>query len=159
MSSSTPPPTPTSSLATLSPVKKIAAKQPFTVFIEGNIGSGKTTYLNHFKQFDDVHLLTEPVEKWRDCGGVNLLDLMYKEPERWATPFQMYVTLTMLQRHTELSDKRVKLMERSMFSAKNCFVENMLQTGVLHRGMYNVIHEWYNFISSNVHLRADLIGT
>lgn len=46
---------------------------PFTVFIEGNIGSGKTTFLNHFKKFDNVCLLTEPVEKWRNCGGVNLL--------------------------------------------------------------------------------------
>lgn len=49
------------------------ANQPFTVFIEGNIGSGKTTFLNYFKKYDEVCLQTEPVEKWRDLGGVNLL--------------------------------------------------------------------------------------
>lgn len=48
-------------------------RQPFTVFIEGNIGSGKTTFLNYFKKYDEVCLQTEPVEKWRDLGGVNLL--------------------------------------------------------------------------------------
>lgn len=53
-------------------------KQPFTVFIEGNIGSGKTTFLNHFQKFDEVCLLTEPVEQWRNCGGVNLL-VSYKK--------------------------------------------------------------------------------
>lgn len=47
--------------------------QPFTVFIEGNIGSGKTTFLNHFKKHDGVCLQTEPVDKWRNLGGVNLL--------------------------------------------------------------------------------------
>jgi septin family protein len=50
-----------------------AGPKPFTVFVEGNIGSGKTTFLNHFQKFDGVCLLTEPVEKWRDCAGVNLL--------------------------------------------------------------------------------------
>jgi len=51
--------------------------QPFTVLIEGNIGSGKTTYLNHFEKYkQDICLLTEPVEKWRNVNGVNLLSLL-----------------------------------------------------------------------------------
>lgn len=95
-----------------------SGKKPFTVFVEGNIGSGKTTFLNHFQKFNDICLLTEPVEKWRNCGGVNLLDLMYKESHRWAMPFQTYVTLTMLDMHTCQTDKSVKLMERSLFSAR-----------------------------------------
>lgn len=56
-------------------IPKIASpvKRPFTVFIEGNIGAGKTTFLNHFKKYDDVCLYTEPVEKWRNVQGYNLL--------------------------------------------------------------------------------------
>lgn len=56
-------------------IPKIASprKYPFTVFIEGNIGAGKTTFLNHFKKYEDVCLFTEPVEKWRDLRGHNLL--------------------------------------------------------------------------------------
>ncbi|XP_040159350.1 deoxynucleoside kinase isoform X1 [Anopheles arabiensis] len=134
-----------------------SGKKPFTVFVEGNIGSGKTTFLNHFQKFNDICLLTEPVEKWRNCGGVNLLDLMYKESHRWAMPFQTYVTLTMLDMHTCQTDKSVKLMERSLFSARNCFVESMLASGSLHQGMYNVLQEWYDFICCNIHIQADLI--
>lgn len=53
--------------------KYAAGTQPFTVLIEGNIGSGKTTFLNHFQQFQDkICLITEPVEKWRNVSGVNL---------------------------------------------------------------------------------------
>ncbi|XP_055622385.1 deoxynucleoside kinase isoform X3 [Toxorhynchites rutilus septentrionalis] len=141
-------------------LEKLGSKgnKPFTVFIEGNIGSGKTTFLNHFDKFKDrVCLLTEPVEKWRNCGGVNLLELMYKEPHKWAMPFQTYVNLTMLTMHNQQTDKSVKLMERSMFSARYCFVENMYKSGTLHQGMYNVLQEWYDFIQTNIHIQADLI--
>lgn len=139
--------------------KKIGADEqhPFTVFIEGNIGSGKTTFLNHFQKYDEVCLLTEPVDMWRNCGGVNLLELLYKEPYRWAFPFQSYVTLSMLNTHTFKTDKPVKLMERSIFSARYCFVENMLRTDVLHQGMYNILQDWYEYFTSNVHIQADLI--
>lgn len=45
---------------------------PFTICIEGNIGSGKTTFLNHFKNFNAT-VLQEPVDLWRNVAGVNLL--------------------------------------------------------------------------------------
>lgn len=48
-------------------------KRPFTVCVEGNIGCGKTTFLNHFKSYDNTVVLQEPVELWRDVSGVNLL--------------------------------------------------------------------------------------
>lgn len=44
---------------------------------------------------------------------------MYKEPERWAMPFQSYVTLTMLQSHVHATNKPIKLMERSIFSSRS----------------------------------------
>ena len=51
----------------------LPGKLPFTVFVEGNIGAGKTTFLNHFQKYDDVHLYSESVEKWRNVQGFNLL--------------------------------------------------------------------------------------
>ena len=47
--------------------------KPFTVVIEGNIGSGKTTLLNYFSKYRDVEVLQEPVDKWRNVDGHNLL--------------------------------------------------------------------------------------
>jgi len=75
--------------------------RPFTVVVEGNIGSGKTTFLEHFKKFsEEVEILAEPVEKWRNAKGHNLLQMMYENPSRWSLTFQTYVQLTMLQNHT-----------------------------------------------------------
>jgi len=133
------------------------SKPPFTVLVEGNIGSGKTTFLKHFENFNNVCLLTEPVEKWRNLKGVNLLDLMYRNPESFAMPFQNYVTLTMLRNHIQRTEKPVKLMERSMFSSRYCFVEKMHQSGMLHEGMFHVLNEWYEFIQEHHEIPCDLI--
>lgn len=63
----------------------------------------------------------------------------------------------MLNMHTTQTEKGVKLIERSLFSARYCFVENMLKTGVLHQGMYNILQEWYDYIHSQIQIEADLI--
>ena len=41
-------------------------RKPVVISIEGNIGSGKTTVLNYLRQFDNVQVHPEPVEKWQD---------------------------------------------------------------------------------------------
>ena len=65
--------------------------------VQGNIGSGKTTFLNYFKDSKNVEVIPEPVEMWRNVGGYNPLDLLYKDPQRWCSTFQSYFQLTSLQ--------------------------------------------------------------
>ncbi|XP_063616959.1 deoxynucleoside kinase-like isoform X1 [Cydia splendana] len=134
-----------------------ANTKPFTVFVEGNIGSGKTTFLEHFRQFEDITLLTEPVEEWRNLRGWNLLDLMYKDPTKWAMAFQAYVSLTMLDMHRRPTATPVKLMERSLYSARYCFVEHMHRSGTLHPAQFSVLDEWFRFIHNEIPIQADLI--
>lgn len=137
--------------------KFTGGKQPFTILIEGNIGSGKTTLMQHFEGDDNICLLQEPITKWQNLSNTNLLELMYNEPERWAMPFQSYVTLTMLEAHTTPTTKSVKMMERSLYSATLCFVEHMYKSGVLLPAMYEVLQEWYKFIHKAIDIRVDLI--
>ena len=51
----------------------MSAGKKITICVEGNIGSGKTTLLEHFSQYPDVKTISEPVEKWRNARGHNLL--------------------------------------------------------------------------------------
>lgn len=51
----------------------MSGSKKITVCVEGNIGSGKTSLLEHFSQFPEVKTLTEPVEMWRNVNGHNLL--------------------------------------------------------------------------------------
>lgn len=34
----------------------------------------------------------------------------------------------------------------------------MLANNTLHKGMYNIMQEWYNYINDSIHIQADLIG-
>ncbi|XP_015184551.1 PREDICTED: deoxynucleoside kinase isoform X2 [Polistes dominula] len=131
-------------------------KRPFTVCVEGNIGSGKTTFLNHFKNYDNAVVLQEPVELWRDVAGVNLLDLMYKDPKRYAFLFQSYVQLTMLQLHTYKTQSPYKIMERSVYSAR-LFIENMKRSKMLQDIEVIVLEDWYNWCITSANIETDMI--
>ncbi|KAL1488635.1 hypothetical protein ABEB36_014435 [Hypothenemus hampei] len=133
------------------------SSRPFTVIVEGNIGSGKTTFLQHFDQFDNVCVLAEPIHLWRNCDGHNLLSLLYQDIKKWSFTFQSYVQLTMLQYHTKKTPHPIKLMERSMFSARYCFVEQMKRDGVLSDASAAVIDRHFTWIKDNTNVDVDLI--
>uniref|UniRef100_A0A1Y1LNC0 Deoxynucleoside kinase domain-containing protein n=1 Tax=Photinus pyralis TaxID=7054 RepID=A0A1Y1LNC0_PHOPY len=130
---------------------------PFTVLVEGNIGSGKTTFLNYFKQYNNICTLAEPIELWKNCGGYNLLSHLYEDRERWGFTFQSYVQLTMLRQHTFKTDCAIKLMERSIYSARYCFVEKMIRDSVLPAPSASVIDEWFKWATSSAMCDVDLI--
>ncbi|CAN8000588.1 unnamed protein product, partial [Ixodes hexagonus] len=139
-------------------LKKAAAKgQKITIAVEGNIGSGKTTFLESCKQFTDTTALTEPVTTWRDMGGENLLARMYRDPKRWGLTFQTYVQLTMMQLHLAPVASSVKLMERSLQSARYVFVENLCQNGLMDPLEHSILDQWFQWIVRNERVALDLI--
>lgn len=131
-------------------------KRCFTICIEGNIGSGKTTFLQHFNTFHNTEVIAEPIGQWRNVAGANLLELMYTNPHRWACHFQSYVQLTMLKLHTRKTNKDFKVMERSFYSGR-CFVENMRRHNLLEPVEYYVLEEWYKTLAKKVCIETDLI--
>ena len=72
------------------PLPQVAEKAPgtFTIAIEGNIGAGKSTLINYFKQFEEVQVHAEPLDKWQNVNGENLLAKLYEDPKRWT--FQVW---------------------------------------------------------------------
>ncbi|KAG8232489.1 hypothetical protein J437_LFUL011258 [Ladona fulva] len=131
--------------------------RPYTVVVEGNIGSGKTTFMDHFKQYEDVALFSEPVDKWTNVESHNLLGIMYKDPKKWAMTFQSYVQLTMVNMHKQRCPEPIKMMERSLYSARFCFVENLYENGYLDGPEYVVLDEWFKWICSNLDIGVDMI--
>ncbi|XP_029030918.1 thymidine kinase 2, mitochondrial isoform X3 [Betta splendens] len=102
-------------------------------------------------------VFTEPVSKWRNVCGHNPLALMYQDPERWGITLQTYVQLTMLDRHLSSTSASVRMMERSIFSAKYIFVENLFRSGKMPAVDYAVLSEWFNWIITNISIPVDLI--
>ncbi|XP_060254352.1 thymidine kinase 2, mitochondrial isoform X3 [Ovis aries] len=102
-------------------------------------------------------VLTEPVPKWRNVRGHNPLGLMYRDACRWGLTLQTYVQLTMLDQHTRPQMLPVRLMERSIHSARYVFVENLYRSGKMPEVDYVVLLEWFDWIVSNIDVSIDLI--
>lgn len=109
-----------------------------TIFVEGNIGAGKSTLMRWLANFEEIEVFYEPVEDWQNINGHNLLELMYQNPERYAFVFQMYVMISMLQQRSVSSSKKdIRVTERSLASAKHCFVKALVEMNIMdHRAKF-----------------------
>lgn len=131
--------------------------KPFTILVEGNIGVGKSTFLEHFKQYDSVEIIPEPVERLQNFNGSNLLDLVYKDTEKWGFPFQSYAALLMLQNHLKPTEKKIKLIERSIFSAHQCFNKLLREDNCLKKEEYDILQAWNECMEKFFDIQPDLI--
>ncbi|XP_058507171.1 thymidine kinase 2, mitochondrial [Solea solea] len=136
---------------------RIGEDKKVVICVEGNIASGKTTCLEYFSKTSNIEVLTEPVSKWRNVRGHNPLALMYQDPERWGITLQTYIQLTLLDRHLSSISAPVRMLERSIFSAKYIFVENLFRSGKMPEVDYAVLSEWFDWITTNISLPVDLI--
>lgn len=132
-------------------------KKPFVVSVEGNIGSGKSTMLQFYSQLEDVQLHPEPVEKWQNLNGHNLLEKLYSDPQRWSFQFQSYIQLTRLEILKSPTFKRVKIIERSMQNNRFCFLELARKNESLTEEELAVLHSWFDWLDETMVLDLDLI--
>lgn len=95
------------------------------IVVEGNIGSGKTTFCESLAKVrtktQPCELLPEPVDKplFR-----KLLGNFYSDPKRWAFAFQMYALKERLNQHTwaaELANNNVSVVQDRSIYADGCF--------------------------------------
>ncbi|XP_015423371.1 PREDICTED: thymidine kinase 2, mitochondrial [Myotis davidii] len=82
---------------------------------------------------------------------------MYRDACRWGLTLQTYVQLTMLDQRTCPQTSPVRLMERSIHSARYIFVENLYRSGKMPEVDYVVLSEWYDWIVRNIDVSVDLI--
>lgn len=132
------------------------------VFIEGNIGVGKSTFIEYLKKFDffakRAKFIPEPVEKWSNFCGHNLLEKMYKQPTSFGTTFQMCTMLTGFQTITETAnEKELAIIERSILSMKYVFIPTMNILGFIPPETCDVFNAWFDFIIENQNFKPDVI--
>ena len=131
--------------------------------IEGNIGAGKTTFLEMLESelntdviatyrenngsYSPPHpsltvptrssrhitFIPEPIDRWRNIDGHNLLDAFYQDPKKNAFIFQVTAVTTrmmMLDEYFRRPEKGVYILERSnasdMIFATNCHTSGMM---------------------------------
>jgi deoxyadenosine/deoxycytidine kinase len=125
---------------------------PIIISIEGNIGSGKTTFLNHIEEkYGTKYIyLREPVDIWMnicDSNGENILQKYYKEPIKYAFSFQMMAYLTFYQQLSNTiqnCDKNTNIIcERSINASDAVFGKMLFDDGFINQVDYQILQMYY----------------
>ena len=139
------------------------------IYLEGNIGSGKSTLINFlqeyiFKHKIDADVILEPVDEWeqtQDSQGKNILQHYYQDAKKYGFPFQINALLSRVKKITETiqnSKKTVHFVERSIFTDKNVFLETNYQNGNITEIEYVIYQQWFQWIVDNYRLQPDGIA-
>ena len=143
--------------------------------IEGNIGGGKTTILNHLKtMFPEYIYIDEPVDIWqslKDEEGISLLQLFYQNTDRWAYTLQNTAFITRYHNAKKAIDSISQLQpreqpyilitERSILTDRYVFAQMLKDDHKLSPIEWQVYMYWYNIfselipISGLIHITTD----
>lgn len=139
------------------------------VSIEGNIGSGKSTLMSALRSWaqgegsgDEIGrrlvFLNEPVDAWQevcDRDGDSILAKFYRDPCKYAFPFQMmaYITrLVMLKEVMEANPDMVVVCERSIFTDRNVFASMLHDDGHIEDVNFLIYTKWFDAFSAALKL-------
>ena len=93
---------------------------PYTISIEGSVGSGKSYFIQLCRdKCNSIDIISEPIEQWKSLHGTgrNLLREMYRDPQRNAFGFQVFVQQSNLERHLKWKEiVKPRIIERSLGS-------------------------------------------
>lgn len=101
------------------------------VYIEGNIGCGKSKLLDELKQISNIIIRQEPVHEWQNFEGHNLLQRFYENSQKWGMLFQTAVMVTMLEAEVDNPECGILVAERSIHSAYELFACLLHKNGKL----------------------------
>jgi len=132
----------------------MVSKQSTQVFsIEGNIGTGKSTFLenlkNNYKNNSSVCFLDEPIDIWNsitDKEGITIIEKYYGNQEKYAFSFQM---MAFISRLTSLKNAlkngyEIIIMERSLHTDCNVFAKMLYEGKKIEEIEDSIYKEWFN---------------
>ena len=132
------------------------------VYIEGSVGVGKTTFLEHLvesgtiqKNLNEykVKFIFEPVQEWIkfcDDSGENVLDKFYKNQEKYGFSFQWYVYMSRTKLIKEALDEGYNLIivERSIYTDRNVFASALYDSKKMNSMEWKLYKEWFVYMES-----------
>jgi deoxyadenosine/deoxycytidine kinase len=122
------------------------------ITIEGNIGVGKSTFINILKKnWDDCEVVSEPVDMWLKLvndDGKNMLDTFYSDINRWAYSFQNTACITRMMKIEETlrtSPNKYIFLDRSLETDYNVFEKMLFDSNMINKLEHEMYLLWYNF--------------
>lgn len=157
---------------------KRSRNSPVRISIEGNIATGKSTFIKILEDAassEDWEITPEPVSQWTQIDGEQpqsgkktLLDKFYSDPKRWAYTFESFTFMSRLNIEKERSQRATtvscSINERSVYSSKYIFARNCFETGLMTETEWAIYQEWSSYLLNSlgelqldgfIYLRAD----
>ena len=127
--------------------------------IEGNIGSGKSTFVKHLKEYykdnNSIYFLDEPVEEWneiKDKSNKNMIEKYYENQTRYAFAFQMMAYITRITKlQNALNDGyNIIITERCIYTDKNVFAKMLYDENKIEDVEYLIYNKWFEEFTANI---------
>jgi thymidine kinase len=126
------------------------------VSVEGNIGTGKTTFLENLESFIRQEckffgdypptIQYEPVHEWitaEHSNGKSILELFYEDRKKYSFEFQNIVLdsiMSNLEKEDDLYSKPILITERSVLSSFYIFTKTLFEHGDMNQHDYDHLH-------------------
>ena len=140
-------------------------RRPEIYSLDGNIGSGKSTFLNYLKENlgkfvcgRQIVYLTEPVNVWesiKDQEGNTILQKFYSDQKRYSFSFQMmaYISrLTLLQNTVRDNPGSIIITERSVQTDRNVFAKMLYDSNMIEEIEYKIYLQWFDHFIKDLSL-------
>lgn len=132
------------------------------IFIEGGIGSGKSTLVKELHIYctnNNLKILTvqEPVDSWvniKNSDGINIIQAFYADQHKHSFSFQMLAYISRLQKLQESYFKALNegydfiVCERSLYTDKNVFCKMLYNEGKIDEYGYQIYNKWFEYFQS-----------
>jgi len=135
--------------------------KPLIVSIEGNIGSGKSTFINKLEKYiqendtdKNIFFLSEPVDEWlniKDENDEHILSKFYNNQEKYSFTFQMMAYISRLNKLKEAIDNLKKsdnnpiiITERSLMTDKYVFAQMLYDENKIEKIEFEIYKKWFN---------------
>ena len=131
-------------------------KKATFISIQGNIGSGKSTFIDILKKKHNmfegksVCFLPEPVDEWTkivDKDGKNMIEKFYADQSKYSFSFQMMAYISRLKIIKDAYDSGLYdyiISERSLLTDKNVFAKMLYESGKMEDVDYQIYNKWFD---------------
>jgi len=122
-------------------------------FLEGNIGTGKSTLLKKLED-EGIQVVYEPVDEWasiKNKNGKNILEEFYANQARYAYTFQSIAFRTHIK-NIKHCDKN-SVVERSVFTHRNVFAKTCYENELMNELEWNDYISWFDWLSEEFNIK------
>jgi deoxyadenosine/deoxycytidine kinase len=132
------------------------------IYIEGGIGSGKSTLVQKLQQYSNKRLIKyitvqEPVDIWMNIvneNGTNMIEAFYQNQDKYSFHFQMMAYISRLEKLQHVYKQAINnnidfiICERSLYTDKNVFCKMLYDDGKIDTYGYQIYNKWFDYFQN-----------